>query len=48
MHFTTGRALLLRAVREATSRKALSSADWHLETLDAPVVEKAPVLLACP
>jgi hypothetical protein len=48
MSLTTGRALLFRAVREATSRRALPSADWHVETLDAPVVEHAPVLLACP
>ena len=48
MSLTRGRALLFRAVREATSRRALPSADWHVETLDAPVVEEAPVRITCP
>ena len=48
MHLTTGHALLFRAVREATSRRTLPSADWHVETLDAPVVEHAPVRITCP
>jgi len=31
------RVMALRATRQATSRRALDSADWSLETIDAPV-----------
>jgi hypothetical protein len=48
MSLSTERALLFRALREAASRRALPSADWHIETLDAPVVERAPVRFICP
>ena len=48
MHITRGGVLLLRAVREATSRRALSTSEWHVETLEAPVVDHAPVQFACP
>lgn len=48
MSLSTGRALLFRAVREAASRRALSPADWHVETLNAPVIEHAPVRITCP
>jgi hypothetical protein len=48
MHMTKSGVLLFRAVREATSRRALSTSEWHVETLDAPVAEHAPVQFACP
>ena len=48
MHITKSGVLQLRAVREATSRRALSTSEWHVETLDAPVAEHAPVQFACP
>ena len=40
MYCTNERVLLLRSVREASSRRALALADWHAETLNAPVTER--------
>ncbi len=43
MRTSPGRALLLRAVREATSLRGLPLADWLITTLEAPIIETLPV-----
>jgi len=42
------RVLLLRANREASSRRALDSADWMVETIDTPTTRATPFSVAVP
>ncbi len=43
MKMVGNRVRILRAVREATSKKKLDSASWTLDTLDAPIASSRPV-----
>ena len=43
MRRVEGRVRVLRAEREATSRRALAGADWVVATLDAPIVSRDPI-----
>ena len=47
MYCANARVLLLRSMREASSRRALALADWHAETLNAPVTEREIVRFVC-
>ena len=44
----SNRVRLLRATREATSRRALSSAPWEAKTIDAPTVRTTPFSVMVP